>query len=113
MMKFVQILTTVDTKKTATKIVTKLVGHRLTSCVQVLGPIESTYRWNGKIEHAKEWLCLVKARASDYRRIEVAIGKMHPYKVPEILAFPVQYGNRDYLNWIKSETSRKSAKTAL
>jgi periplasmic divalent cation tolerance protein len=105
--KFIQVSTTVNSKETASKIARKLIDERLSSCVQVLGPIQSRYWWKGRIERATEWICLVKARSSDYPGIEASIKKVHPYDVPEILALPILYGYSDYLDWIRRETTRK------
>jgi periplasmic divalent cation tolerance protein len=74
----------------------------------VSGPIKSGYWWNGKIERAKEWYCLIKGRAEDYSLIEANIKKMHCYKVPEILATPILQGDPKYLRWIRDETTRNS-----
>lgn len=103
---FIQVSTTVDKKAIADKIAKTLLDKRLAACVQILGPIYSSYRWNGKVERANEWLCIVKARTKDYRKIELAIKKNHSYKVPEVLAFLVSDGNDDYLEWVKKETTR-------
>ena len=103
---FVQVFTSINSKKRANAIATKLLAKRLTSCVQIFGPIDSTYRWKGKIEHSKEWFCLIKTRANDYRLVETSIKKLHSYDVPEILALPVLDGNTDYLDWIRKETLR-------
>jgi periplasmic divalent cation tolerance protein len=105
-MKFIQVFTSVDTKSNARKIAKSLISKRLASCVQVLGRLESSYLWKGKVEHSTEWLCIAKARSIDYHRIESAIMKLHPYEVPEILAVPILYGNADYLEWIRRETIR-------
>ncbi|HEX9197126.1 MAG TPA: divalent-cation tolerance protein CutA [Candidatus Bathyarchaeia archaeon] len=112
MTEFIQVSTTVNSKERADKIASKLLDERAASCVQVLGPIQSTYWWKGRIERAREWICFIKARADDYRRIEAFIRKIHPYDAPEILAFPVLRGNADYLNWIKRETARKPKQSA-
>ena len=106
--KFIQVSTTVDSKARANSIATRLLQERVASCVQVFGPISSSYWWSGKIEPAKEWYCLIKGRAEDYRSIEASIRKIHSYKVPEILATPILNGNPDYLRWIKEETDRSS-----
>ncbi len=79
---------------------------RLAACVQVLGPITSTYRWQGKIETGSEWLCVVKSREERYDELERAIRSLHPYEVPEILATPVTAGNPAYLAWLEAETAR-------
>jgi periplasmic divalent cation tolerance protein len=101
---FIQVSTTVDSKERANKIARKLLDERVASCVQVLGFINSIYWWKGRIDQEKEWICLIKA--NDYRKIEATIKKWHPYEIPEILAFPVLYGNTDYLRWIRAETAR-------
>ncbi|MGQ9478314.1 MAG: divalent cation tolerance protein CutA, partial [Candidatus Bipolaricaulia bacterium] len=98
--------TAVDSEEKARAIAQGLLEERLAGCVQLLGPLESRYWWKGKIEAAREWLCLIKARAADYDRIEALIKELHPYEVPEILAFPVAAGNPDYLEWLKRETDR-------
>ena len=107
MTEFIQVSTTVNSKEGADKIARKLLDERLASCVQVLGPIHSNYWWKGRIDRIREWICLIKARANDYSRIEASIRGMHPYDVPEILALPVLRGDIDYLNWIRTETARK------
>jgi len=106
----VQVMTTVASRKDARRIAGLLVDRRLAACVQVLGPIVSTYRWKGRVETAKEWLCLVKTRKSLYRRLEAAIRGIHPYEVPEILVLPVVAGSRTYLDWLDRET-RQAEKT--
>ncbi len=108
MTEFIQVVTTVDNERRANEIARKLLRERVASCVQVFGPINSSYWWKGKIEQAKEWFCLVKARSKDYRIIEAEIKKIHPYDLPEILALPILGGNADYLKWIRSETTRKT-----
>ena len=104
---FIQVSTTTNTRSNADKIAKLLLERRLAACVQILGPINSNYWWDRKLEGAKEWLCLIKAPSKNYRRIESAIKKNHPYKVPEILAFPILAGNLEYLRWIGRETRLK------
>lgn len=111
--KFIQVSTTVDSKARANRIATRLLRERVASCVQVFGPISSSYWWNGEIESLKEWYCLIKGRAEDYQSIEASIRKIHSYKVPEILATPILHGNPDYLRWIRTETNRDRRRVPL
>ncbi len=97
----IQILTTVPDKPTAQKIAQSLIDGRLAACVQIAGPIESVYRWEGNVEQATEWQCWIKTTSDRYAEIENAIRKMHPYQVPEILAMPVVGGEPDYLRWLE------------
>jgi len=100
---FIQVVTTTETKANAQAIARALVEKRLAACVQIIGPITSTYRWQGKIEMAEEWMCLIKSRRDLYEALEEAIREVHPYDVPEILAVPVVAGSRDYLVWLDGE----------
>ncbi|MBF8265600.1 MAG: putative divalent ion tolerance protein [Dehalococcoidia bacterium] len=105
--KFIQVLTSAGTKEDAQKIAQSVVEKRLAGCAQVVGPITSTYRWDGKLETAEEWLCIIKSRNDLYKELEKAIQQIHPYKVPEILAVPVVEGSQSYLEWLDGEL-RKS-----
>lgn len=102
---YIQVITTTNTEEEARKIQRVLVEERAAACVQVIGPISSLYWWEGKIEEAKEWICLAKAKARDYPGIESLIKENHSYGVPEILAVPIAAGNKDYLAWISEVTS--------
>jgi periplasmic divalent cation tolerance protein len=103
---FIEVFTTINSEKRAKEIASKLLAMRLTSCVQIFGPIKSLYWWKGKIQRATEWLCLIKAKAEDYHLVETNLKKTHPYSIPEILAFPILAGDADYLEWIRKETNR-------
>ena len=100
---YIQVVTTTEHKKDAQRIAQTLVRERLAGCVQVLGPITSTYRWGGTIETSEEWQCLAKSRSCLFEEIDEAIRRVHPYDVPEILALPVVAGSRAYLAWLAEE----------
>jgi periplasmic divalent cation tolerance protein len=98
---FIQVFMTTETKADAEQIARALVERRLAGCVQVVGPISSIYRWQGAVETAEEWLCLIKASGAVYAELEAAIMELHPYETPEILAMPVSTGSNDYLAWLQ------------
>lgn len=106
MTEYVQIVTTVESKEGARKITKKLLEKRLAACVQILGPITSTYWWRGKIEEAEEWLCLIKSKTDLYEEIERAIHELHTYETPEVLALPVVTGSKTYLDWLRETLKR-------
>jgi periplasmic divalent cation tolerance protein len=97
---YIQVVTTTETRDQAKRIATHLVDLRLAGCVQVSGPLTSTYRWQGSVETAEEWACAVKTAADLYPAVEREIRALHAYNVPEILAFPVVSGHRAYLEWL-------------
>jgi len=99
-------MTTIDSRDEAQNIARVLVQGRLAGCVQIIGPITSTYWWQDQIETDEEWLCIAKSRQELYLQLEKTIRQIHPYDVPEILAIPVVAGNPDYLTWLTNELQR-------
>jgi periplasmic divalent cation tolerance protein len=97
---YVQVLTTASSEEEAERIASALLDRRLAACVQVLGPITSRYRWQGELERATEWQCLAKTEASAYPAVEEAIGAIHSYDEPEIIATPIVAGSEGYLAWV-------------
>ena len=98
---YVQVLTTAGSEEEAGRIGELLVERRLAACVQVVGPVVSRYRWQGAIEEAREWQCLVKTTAAAYEAVEAAIREVHSYDEPEIIATPIVAGSAGYLAWIE------------
>jgi periplasmic divalent cation tolerance protein len=96
-----QVITTVGSSEDAQRIAEALVERRLAGCVQVIGPIASTYRWEGAIETDEEWLCVIKTSVDLYPTVERELEALHPYDVPEILALPVIQGSPAYLDWLE------------
>ena len=105
MAQFIEVHTTIDSKEAAQKIAQALVAQRLAACVQVSGPIISTYWWQGKVEQAEEWVCTAKTRRELYTVLEQAIRQVHPYDIPEIVAVDLVAGHASYLDWVTQETS--------
>jgi periplasmic divalent cation tolerance protein len=103
MTEYIQITTVTANQKEAENIAQSLLETRLAGCIQIYGPISSTYWWQGTIESAQEWLCQIKTSRQLYPQIEAIIRSLHSYKVPEILALPVIDGNPDYLKWLDGE----------
>jgi periplasmic divalent cation tolerance protein len=103
MTEFIQIITTVATAADAERIANALLAQRLAACVQIVGPITSHYWWQGKIEQATEYQCLIKSRQDLFAAVEAAIIAVHPYQTPEILAQAVMAGGAGYLAWLAAE----------
>jgi periplasmic divalent cation tolerance protein len=97
---YLQVLTTVGSEEEAERLSVALIERRLAACVQVLGPITSHYRWQGKIDRAQEWMCVAKTESGRYPELEAAIRELHSYDEPEIVATPIVAGSKGYLDWI-------------
>jgi periplasmic divalent cation tolerance protein len=100
-----QVFTTLPDEQQAGRLARELVERRLASCVQVVGPLTSTYRWHGSVESAREWLCLLKTTRDRYAELEAAVLELHPYDTPELVAVPLVAGSRRYLDWLASAVS--------
>ncbi len=94
------VLTTAGSKAEAQKIGRALVERKLAACVNVVGPIESVYRWKGAVETAEEFLCIVKTSATAVDKVSAAIQELHSYELPECLVLAVEAGSSEYLAWI-------------
>jgi len=97
---YVQITTTTGTRQDAERIAAELVSRRLAGCVQVSGPIASTFRWQGIVETAEEWVCVIKTSRAQVAAIHTALAEIHPYEVPEIIATPIVDGGEAHLKWL-------------
>jgi periplasmic divalent cation tolerance protein len=102
-----QLETTVETPDEARKIASALVEKRLAACVQIVGPISSTFRWQGRVREAEEHLLLCKVPEAQLDAAIVLIEELHSYDVPEVLAFEAAHGSQSYLEWVATETGRK------
>ncbi len=96
-----QVTTTVATREDAERIAAALVEERLAACVQVAGPIASTYRWQGAVARATEWYCHCKTTRARYPALEARLRELHPYETPEIIAVPIVAALPAYLAWIE------------
>lgn len=92
----------------ARRIASKVVRKRLAACATiVLGPVQSVYRWKGKVQAAREQLLLIKTIENQLEALEEEIKRNHSYEVPEIVALPILWGSADYLNWLEENSATK------
>jgi periplasmic divalent cation tolerance protein len=99
------VLTTTDSREEADRLGRLAVGRRLAACAQVVGPVTSTYWWQGAIETATEWHVWLKTTGARLDSLIALIRSEHTYEVPEIIATPIVAGNPAYLEWIATETA--------
>ena len=87
-------------RSAASELARGLVDARLCACVNVLSGVRSYYRWQGAVEEADEVLLVVKTKKSALAELESRLVALHPYDVPEVLAFDVAGGLPAYLSWV-------------
>ncbi|HVF92392.1 MAG TPA: divalent-cation tolerance protein CutA [Blastocatellia bacterium] len=88
----------------ATRLAEALVSERLAACVNIVGGIESIYRWEGKIARDREVLLIIKTTGERYDALERRVKELHSYTTPEVIAFSVERGSREYLDWLRRST---------
>jgi periplasmic divalent cation tolerance protein len=94
------VLVTAPDLKTARRLAKQALGARLIACANVIPALESLYRWEGKIESARETLLVIKTRRSNLVKLEKLILAEHPYDTPEFLVLPLRAGSGKYLGWL-------------
>jgi periplasmic divalent cation tolerance protein len=100
-----QVTIAAASREEAQRITGSAVERGLAACGQVVGPVASTYRWEGKVERAEEWLCLLKTTRDRYADLQRHTIGMHSYRNPEIIATAITAGAAGYLDWVRSETA--------
>ncbi len=106
MTEFIQVVTSVACKEDGERLGRLLVAERLAACVQISGPMQSVYRWQGEIEEASEYRVTIKSRTTLFGRLETMLAAHHPYEVPEIIATPLVRCSAPYQQWLEEELSR-------
>lgn len=110
--KFRIVLVTCGKLSEARKLARAIVEERLAACVNIsTNPIESVYRWKGKVEAAREYLLIIKGTEKRLAELEKLVGRMQSYDVPEFIVLPVVGGSRKYLDWIAESIAAKTAKS--
>ena len=107
-MDYIVVTTTTENAADALRIADALVERHLAGCVQIVGPIQSVYRWQGEVEHAEEYRCEIKTRATKFTAIGDLLSEIHPYDVPEIIAVPLVNISADYRKWLDEQMQGSS-----
>lgn len=97
-MSLVMVYITCKDKKEAKKISTALIEKRLVACTNIF-PIESLYRWKGKIVNNKETVVLAKSTEKNCAEIAREVKRLHSYDVPCIENISTK-ANTDYEKWV-------------
>ena len=106
-----QVQTAAGSREEADRIATVLVEGRLAACVQVVGPVESRYWWEGRLETATEWLCLAKTTDDRVADVVAAVRAAHSYDTPEVITLAVTGGDPGYLRWVAEVAGGEGARS--
>ena len=98
------VLSTAPSKKEAHALSKKILAQKFAACINVVYPATSFFRWKGKNQVCREALLVMKTTARQLSYLERLIQKHHSYEVPEIIGWPIHFGNEAYLRWVRSST---------
>lgn len=99
------VLTTIASTADGNALASTLVGERLAACVNLLGEMDSIYRWRGAVETERERQVIIKTTLAKVDALKARLGELHSYDVPEFLVLPVVGGSEPYLGWLRNETA--------
>jgi periplasmic divalent cation tolerance protein len=84
----------------ADELAATLVNERLAACVNVHGPMQSTYRWKGGVETASERQLFIKTTLSRVPALEARLAALHPYELPELIVVRPDSVSAAYASWV-------------
>jgi periplasmic divalent cation tolerance protein len=105
MQEFIVVYVTAGSPAEGDRLARALVEEHLAACVNRIGPVQSVYRWQGKVEQSEEELLIIKTRNSQFAALAKMIHELHSYTVPEIIALPIIEGSDGYLRWLGEQVS--------
>lgn len=87
----------------AREIARAMIEERRAACANILGPCQSVYRWNGRIEEAAEVPVIFKTAAEETTALVEALVARHSYAVPAITVWPVELAPEAYVRWVRQQ----------
>jgi periplasmic divalent cation tolerance protein len=100
------VLVTCGSEEEAVKIAHSLVEERVAACINLISPVRSIYRWEGKIWDEREWILIIKTQKKRFEELEKKVKSLHSYFIPEIIGLPIIEGNPAYLKWLMEMTEK-------
>ena len=100
------LLTTVSSRKEATKLGQVLLRHKRAACVNIIPGVNSLFWWKGSVDRAREFLLLIKTDRRQLSKVEKLIRDHHSYEVPEMIGWPIRWGHKPYLKWLSTSVSK-------
>ena len=82
-----------------------LLSERLAACVNLLAPMESVYRWEGRVEQESERQVIIKTTRDRLNALWDRVRELHPYEIPEFIVLAIADGNEAYLKWVGEATT--------
>ena len=81
-----------------------LVAEKLIACANILGAMQSVYRWEGAVQRSEEVAVLLKTREKLVDQVLARAAALHSYDCPCLIVLNVTGGHAPFLDWIQTET---------
>ncbi len=99
---YCQLHLTCKNSEEATKIANVLLSKKLVACAKQI-PVNSSFRWQGKIQNTEEVLLVLQSRLALFDKIEEEITKHHSYDTFVLEAVSVAKISKDVQEWLDKE----------
>jgi periplasmic divalent cation tolerance protein len=101
----VMVWTTIESSADGRELASALVTERLAACVNLMGEMESIYRWHGQVETGRERQVIIKTTADRIPALKARLRELHTYELPEFIVVPIAEGSEPYLQWIRQSVA--------
>ncbi len=104
-MVFTFLYVTAENTLEAQRISKHLLQRKLIACANIF-PVESVYRWKGKMREGKEAVVILKTMKNKVAAVRKEIEKIHSYEIPCITEIEVK-PNGKYGKWLLQQFKDK------
>lgn len=92
-------LTSVANRRQARRIAHAALEQQLAACVHI-APIESLYRWQGKLQREREFQLSMHTSAARAPALQSLLLALHPYELPAISTLNPLQIHAPYAQWV-------------
>jgi periplasmic divalent cation tolerance protein len=103
MTELILVLTTMPDDGRADQLARTLVDEGLAACVNVHGPMFSTYRWKGEVTREAERQVVIKTTRASLAALQTRLRALHPYELPEFMVLSAE-ASAPYAAWVTDTT---------
>jgi periplasmic divalent cation tolerance protein len=104
------VISSVTSEDIAIHIAEELLEQYAAACINILPKVHSIYRWQGQVCDDFESVLVIKTRKDKFSQVKAIISELSGYECPEILAFKVDDGAKQFLQWVDHNVELPSSK---
>lgn len=100
------IFTSISEEEQAEDLIMGLLDRGLIMSGTIFPNVRLYYRWDKAINKDEEFKILLKAKRSNYRKIEEFIQEQHHYIAPEVICIDASFGSPEFRTFIETKAAR-------